>query len=75
LSEEGLQLKSPIIAILLKTIIVSNKVLGLGFYSIKTKKNNEKSYTKRRELLFFKNPEYDEFGALQTLRNYKCHNT
>ena len=66
LSEEGLHLKSPIIAILLKTIIVSNKVLGLGFYSIKTKRNNEKSYTKRRELVFFNNPEYDEFEIIES---------
>jgi len=37
LSEENLHLKSPVIAILKNMIIVSNKVLGLGFYSIKPK--------------------------------------
>ena len=64
LSEEGIRLKSPIIAILIKTL-VSNKVLGLGFYSIKPRRSNEWAYMKRRELVFFNNPDYDEFRIIK----------
>ena len=67
LSDEGLRLKSPIIAILMKTL-VSNKVLGLGFYSIRPYKSNEKAYLKRRELVFFKNPEYEEIKTVETIK-------
>jgi len=67
LSDEGLRLKSPIIAILIKALI-SNKVLGLGFYSIKPYKRNEKAYLKRRELVFFKNPEYEEINTVETIK-------
>ncbi len=65
LSEEGIRLKSPVIAILKNMIIVSNKVLGLGFYSIKPRRSNERAYMKRRELIFFNNPDYDEFKIIE----------
>jgi len=65
LSEENLRLKSPVIAILKNMIIVSNKVLGLGFYSIKPRRSNERAYMKRRELIFFNNPDYDEFKIIE----------
>jgi hypothetical protein len=68
LSDEGLRLKSPIIAILVNTIITSNKVLGLGFYSIKPRRSNEKSYRRRRELVFFNNPEYHEIKTIETIK-------
>jgi hypothetical protein len=68
LSHKGVRLKSPIIAILMNTIIVSNKVLGLGFYSIKSRRSNERAYKKRRELVFFKNPEYEEIKPVETIK-------
>jgi len=67
LSHEGIRLKSPIIAILKKTLI-SNKVLGLGFYSIKSRRSNERAYIKRRELVFFKNPDYEEINTVETIK-------
>lgn len=57
LSDDGIQLKIPVIAILNKTL-VTNKTLGLGFYSIKPRKSNERAYLRRRELVFFNNPDY-----------------
>lgn len=68
LSYEGVRLKSPIIAILTNTIIVSNKVLGLGFYSIKSRRSNERAYMKRRELVFFKNPDYKEINTVEPVK-------
>jgi len=68
LSEENLRLKSPVIAILKNMIIVSNKVLGLGFYSIKPRRSNERAYMKRRELIFFNNPDYDEIKTIETIK-------
>ena len=68
LSEENLRLKSPVIAILKNMLIVSNKVLGLGFYSIKPRRSNERAYMKRRELIFFNNPDYDEIKTIETIK-------
>lgn len=67
LSYEGVRLTSPIIAILKKTLVI-NKTLGLGLYSIKPRRSNEKSYLERRELVFFNNPDYEEINTVETIK-------
>lgn len=74
LSDEGVQLKMPVIAILNRTL-VTNKTLGLGFYSIKPIKSNEKAYLSRRELVFFKNPDYEEINITGTIKKYPSINS
>ena len=52
LSYEGVRLKSPVIAILTNTIIVSNKVLGLGSKQKEVKEFNRLTKRKKPEEIY-----------------------
>lgn len=73
LSDDGIQLKMPLIAILNRTL-VTNETLGLGFYSIKPKKSNERAYLRRRELVFFNNPDYEEINITGNIKKVPIDN-
>jgi len=73
LSDDGIQLKTPVIAILNKTLL-TNKILGMGFYSIKPRKSNESAYLRRRELVFFNNPDYKEINITGTIKKVPIDN-